>query len=227
MTAPAGPDRAQGAGSPTRPARRSGTGPGATGPDSPGPAVPTPRRGRLALAICVPLGVVLLLFVVLLATRDPATDRQVESALLGRAAPRITGTTIEGRPFDSSTYDGRWLVVNFFATWCAPCIQEHPELMAFQRAQAAAGQANVISVVFSDDEPSVRRFFQREGGDWPVVLATGTAIPDWGVTGVPESFIVDPAGVVRAKLVGGVTAAGLQRFLDRAQGGPVDPEAPR
>lgn len=177
-----------------------------------------PRRGRLALAIAIPLGVVLLLFIVLLATRDPATDRRVESPLLGQAAPRITGTTIEGNPFDSTTYDGRWLVVNFFATWCGPCIEEHPELQAFQRAQAQAGEANVISVVFSDDEASVRRFFDRAGGDWPVVLAEGPVVPEWGVAGVPESFIVDPGGIVRAKLVGGVTANGLQRFLDEAQG---------
>ncbi|HYI62541.1 MAG TPA: TlpA disulfide reductase family protein [Acidimicrobiales bacterium] len=186
-----------------------------------GPGSAPPRaRGRLALAVAVPLGVVLLLFVVLLASRDPAGERQVQSPLLGRAAPRIEGTTIRGRPFDSAAYDGRWLVVNFFATWCAPCIEEHPELMAFQRTQAEAGEANVVSVVFSDDEASVRRFFARQGGDWPVVLAEGTTIPDWGVAGVPESFVVDPTGVVRAKLVGGVTAAGLQRFLDGARGAP-------
>lgn len=189
---------------------------------------PSPRRGRLALFVAAPLGVVLLLFIALLATRDPATDRQVSSPLLGRPAPRIQGTTIEGKSFDSSAYDRRWLVVNFFATWCGPCKKEHPELMAFQRAQAEAGEANVVSVVFSDDEASVREFFDQEGGDWPVVLSAGTTIPEWGVAGVPESFIVDPAGVVRAKLVGGVTAAGLQRFLEEAQGdaGPSS-EAPR
>lgn len=193
--------------------------------DGLGPAPGAPRRrGRLALAIALPLGVVLLLFIVLLATRDPATDRRVESRLLGRAAPRIAGTTIEGNPFDSATYDGRWLVVNFFATWCGPCIEEHPELQAFQQAQAEAGEANVISVVFSDDEASVRRFFDRAGGDWPVVLAEGSVVPEWGVAGVPESFIVDPGGVVRAKLVGGVTASGLQRFLDEAQGGAAGGE---
>lgn len=189
-----------------------------------------PRRGRLALFIAVPLGVVLLLFIALLATREPATDRRVQTPLLGQAAPRIEGTTIEGKPFDSAAYDGRWLVVNFFATWCGPCIDEHPELQAFQQVQAEAGEANVVSVVFSDEEAKVQDFFDREGGDWPVVLAEGPVVPQWGVAGVPESFIVDPGGIVRAKLVGGVTAAGLQRFLDEARGAGTatrDGSAPR
>lgn len=184
------------------------------------------RRGRLALLVSVPVGVVLLLFIVLLATRDPATDRQVSSPLLGRPAPTIVGTTIEGRDFDSSTYDGRWLVVNFFATWCGPCVQEHPELAAFERAQSAAGEANVVSVVFDDDAASVEAFFAREGGDWPVVLSAPTTVAEWGVSGVPESYIVDPSGIVRAKLVGGVTANGLSEFLDQARGAPA-PEGER
>lgn len=160
------------------------------------------------------LGVVMVLLIVVLATRDPAADREADSPLLGRPAPRIEGTTaLEGRPFDSATYDGRWLVVNFFATWCLPCVQEHPELVAFQEAQRDAGQANVISVVFEDDRASVERFFDRNGGDWPVVLAPSTVIADWGVQGVPESFVVDPSGTVRYKLIGGVTAEGLTRLV--------------
>ncbi len=159
------------------------------------------------------LGVVVLLLIVLLATRDPASDRQVDSPLLGRAAPRIEGTTIQDREFDSATYDGRWLVVNFFATWCVPCVQEHPELVAFQEAQREAGQANVVSVVFDDDRESVEQFFGRNGGDWPVVLAAPETISEWGVAGVPESFVVDPAGNVRYKLIGGVTAQGLSELV--------------
>ncbi|HEX7133834.1 MAG TPA: redoxin domain-containing protein [Iamia sp.] len=182
------------------------------------PEAPSPRRRIFGLPLSVvaagALGVVMLLLIVLLATRDPATDRQVDSPLLGRSAPRIEGTNVRGdRPFDSSTYDGRWLVVNFFATWCVPCVQEHPELVAFQEAQREAGQANVISVVFEDDQTSIDRFFDRNGGDWPVVAAESTVIADWGVRGVPESFVVDPAGIVRYKLIGGVTAQGLSELV--------------
>jgi cytochrome c biogenesis protein CcmG, thiol:disulfide interchange protein DsbE len=157
--------------------------------------------------------VVLLVLIAVLATRDPATDRRVDSPLVGQAAPRISGTTLEGQDFDSSTYDGRWLVVNFFATWCVPCVKEHPELVAFEEAHAEAGDANIISVVFEDDAASVERFFERNGGEWPVVFGQSTVIADWGVSGVPESYVVDPSGVVAAKVVGGVTAAGLDALL--------------
>ncbi len=176
-----------------------------------------PRRRVLGLPVPVliagVLGIVMLLFIVLLATRAPSTDRQVDSPLLGQQAPRIVGTTLQGREFDSSTYDGRYLVVNFFATWCIPCVREHDQLVRFQREQADAGQANLISVVFDDDEESVREFFAREGGDWPVVFAEPTTVSEWGVAGVPESYVVDPAGTVRYKLVGGVTAEGLTELV--------------
>lgn len=192
---------------------------GAGGGDGVAPAAGAARRGRLAALVTVPLAVVLVAFVVILATRDPASDRQVESPLLGQPAPRIEGTTIEGRPFDSSTYDGRWLLVNFFATWCVPCVQEHPELMAFDRGQSEVDgtQTNVVSVVFSDEEAAVRRFFERNGGDWPVVLTDDAVVAQWGVAGVPESYLVDPGGTVRAKLVGGVTAAGLDQLVAEAE----------
>ena len=190
------------------------TDPEVDGPDDEAPA----RRWRIfGLPVSVVaagvLGVVMLLLIVLLATREPASDRQVDSPLLGRAAPRIEGTTIQGREFDSATYDGRWLVVNFFATWCVPCVREHPELVGFQEAQREAGQANVISVVFDDDRESVEAFFGRNGGEWPVVLAASETISQWGVAGVPESFVVDPSGTVRYKLIGGVTAQGLSELV--------------
>lgn len=214
---------------------RARTGEGISGPAEPGATElpgggetgPAPAaRGRIAALITIPLAVVLVAFVVILATRDPAADRAVDSPLLGQAAPRIEGTTTEGRPFDSATFDGRWLVVNFFATWCVPCVQEHPELIAFEDAQARQGQANVVSVVFDDQPDAVRRFFDRNGGDWPVVLTDGTVVADWGVAGVPESYLVDPGGIVRAKLVGGVTAAGLDRLVAEAGGVAVPDDGP-
>jgi cytochrome c biogenesis protein CcmG, thiol:disulfide interchange protein DsbE len=181
--------------------------------DDLGAAPDTRRRGIRAAVLVVPIALVLLVLIAVLATRDPATDRRVDSPLVGKAAPRISGTTLEGQEFDSSTYDGRWLVVNFFATWCVPCVKEHPELVAFEQAHGEAGDANVISVVFEDDATSVERFFDRNGGDWPVVFGQSTVIADWGVSGVPESYIVDPGGLVAAKVVGGVTAAGLDDLL--------------
>ncbi|NLV54024.1 MAG: TlpA family protein disulfide reductase [Acidimicrobiales bacterium] len=185
--------------------------------DGSDPGASSARRGRFAAFVVVPVAIVALLFVVLLATREPSSRRSVDSPLLGRPAPSVQGTTLSERPFDSATYDGRWLVVNFFATWCGPCIEEHPELVAFHEAHAETGDANVVSIVFEDDEAGVQRFFTERGGDWPVVFAESTVVADWGVVGVPETYVVDPSGVVVAKLVGGVTQEILDGVLERAR----------
>ncbi len=104
---------------------------------------------RPARVAAVVVGVVVLLLVVLLATREPATDRKGTSHLIGEPAPGIGGDVLLGEPFDIGTND-RWLVVNFFASWCGPCIVEHPELVAFSEAHAESGDARVVSVVYSD-----------------------------------------------------------------------------
>ena len=144
-------------------------------------------------------------FVALLATREPATDRQGSSPLLGRMAPPLAGETLDGGSFDIADHRGRWVVVNFFATWCPPCVEEHPELIAFDEAHRAAGDASVVSVVYNDRPDEVHDFFADRGGDWPVIADGGLAAVDYGVVKVPETYLVAPGGVVVQKYTGGVT----------------------
>jgi cytochrome c biogenesis protein CcmG/thiol:disulfide interchange protein DsbE len=163
--------------------------------------------------------VVLALFVVVLATREPATNRTVDSPLLGKAAPALAGNSmLDGERFDLRDEEGRWVLVNFFATWCEPCRKEHPELVRFAQDHQVADDARVVSVVFEDQADDVERWFRDNGGDWPVVDSPdGSIVVDWSVSGVPESYLVDPSGGVRAKIVGGVDADKLDDLLRRAQ----------
>jgi cytochrome c biogenesis protein CcmG, thiol:disulfide interchange protein DsbE len=136
------------------------------------------------------------------------------SPLIGKPAPLKAGTTVDGAPFVPSDLRGRWVVVNFFSTWCVPCQQEHPELVVFSERHGATRDAAVVSLVFEDETPKVRRFFADRGGDWPVVQdEDGRTALDFGVTGVPESYLVDPDGIVVERVVGGVDAGELDKLI--------------
>jgi cytochrome c biogenesis protein CcmG/thiol:disulfide interchange protein DsbE len=172
----------------------------------------------MAMYVAVPVLVVMLGFIAVLATSDPAANRQTASPLLGRQAPAITGETIAGEPFDLAEHRGEYVLVNFFATWCTPCIREHPELVNFAQRHGTAGDAAVVSVVYADRPKEAREFFAERGGDWPVVMdPEGAVAVAYGVSGVPESYLVAPDGTVVSKLTGGVTASGLDTILDDAR----------
>jgi cytochrome c biogenesis protein CcmG/thiol:disulfide interchange protein DsbE len=187
-----------------------------------------PRRRRTGLIVSAIVAVVAIAFVWVLATREAGTDRAADSPLIGRAAPALTGPTLDDATFDLADEQGRWTVVNVFATWCGPCIQEHPELLAFDEAHREAGDATLVSVLFDDRPGTAREFFEENGGEWPVVIdGTGTIAASWGVAGVPETYVVAPNGRVVAKLIGGVTQDGLDQVIDRAEAaaGPGQDEA--
>jgi cytochrome c biogenesis protein CcmG/thiol:disulfide interchange protein DsbE len=176
--------------------------------------VDTTDGPRTALVVTAVIAVLVALLVAVLATRAPSTERVSRSPLIGRLAPAIAGATLDGGSFDLADHRGRWVVVNFFATWCIPCLEEHPELVAFDEAHAAIGDASVVSILFDDEPDDAREVFAKRGGDWPVVIddegAVGVA---YGVARVPESFLVAPDGTVVQRLVGGVTRAQLDGIL--------------
>jgi cytochrome c biogenesis protein CcmG/thiol:disulfide interchange protein DsbE len=169
------------------------------------------RRPRFAPYVAVGVAVLLALFILLLATSDGGKDG-VASRLLGKPAPAVNGTGFRGDAFDLDAQRGKWVVVNFFSTTCVPCIQEHPELLEW--SQRHVTDASIVSVTFDDSPDAVRAFFEEHGGDWPVLLQdTGSIAISYGVTAVPESYLVDPFGVVRTKIVGGVTAEKLDELI--------------
>jgi cytochrome c biogenesis protein CcmG, thiol:disulfide interchange protein DsbE len=183
-------------------------------PSEDGYADEPPRRRRTGLIVTLVVAVLAVGFVVVLATSEPASERRAKSPLVGRAVPALAGETLDGGSFDIDDQQGRWVVVNFFATWCAPCRIEHPELQAFEEAHRPTGDAAVVSVVYRDTEANTRDFFADNGGDWPVMLnEDGRAPVDFGVVKVPESYLVNPDGVVVAKFNGGVTQADLDATI--------------
>jgi cytochrome c biogenesis protein CcmG/thiol:disulfide interchange protein DsbE len=163
---------------------------------------------RPARWIALGMAVVLAVLVGILFTRPPATQRLVKSPLVGKIAPDTFGIDAQR---------GRFVLVNFFATWCVPCQEEHDDLLRF--AETHRDDGRVVSVVFSDDPDDVEAYFAREGGDWPIVRDEDGAIATaWGVARVPESYLVAPSGRVLGKITGGVTYDFLEEQLARLRG---------
>ncbi|HEX3621559.1 MAG TPA: redoxin domain-containing protein [Acidimicrobiales bacterium] len=184
--------------------------------------VPALRRTRKVLWIAVAVAVPLALLIGVLATRQPSATVSAPSPLVGKPAPPIESTTVDGQPAGLAELRGKWVVVNFFATWCVPCRQEHADLVHFseEHADTAEGDARVLAVVYSDNNQAVQEFRNANGGTWPMLTdPKGRIALDYGVSGVPESYLISPDGIVVAKLLGGVRTDDLDQLLNRAKTG--------
>ena len=164
--------------------------------------------------------VVFALFIVLM-TADTGRQESAASPLIGNVAPDAHGVLEDGAPFDLSRRKGSWVVLNFFTHNCVPCIREHPELIEFVKQQQALGNdgAELYTIVRDSSRQQVDDFFAKRGGDWPVVYDPEYSFSnDFGVSLVPETWIIDPSGVVRARIITEVTAEGLGALINQLRG---------
>ena len=169
------------------------------------------RPNRVAPWIAMAIAITMVgLFVVLIGA-DSEGGQDAQSPLLGRPAPEATGTLVDGGNFDLSQRKGSWVVLNFFRADCIPCIQEHPDLVEFTEQQAALGSdgAEFYSIVVDDSREDVEEFFADNGGDWPVVLDHQLIDVAFGVALVPETWIIDPSGIVEARIISRVSTERL------------------
>ena len=159
--------------------------------------------------IAIGVAAVLALFIGVLATRKTQSNDRA-SRVLGQTAPQISGVSLlDDQPFDLNAQRGKYVVVNYFATWCPPCVIEHPELVSFNKANPDVA---MVSVVFQDNVDGVRKFFAKRGGTWPVIDSERAAV-DFGVRGVPETYLISPAGQLVFQTNGGVTQKALEKAM--------------
>ena len=167
------------------------------------------RRSRVAPFVALAVAAVMAGLFVVLAGSDTSTNETADTPLLDQPAPEAVGMRGDGSTFDLARRKGSWVVLNFFTSTCVPCQQEHPDLVRFAEQQASLGGpgAELYTIVYDDDRPAVEDFFAANGGDWPVVYDDdGSIAVAFGVSQVPETWIVDPTGVVRGRIISRVTA---------------------
>ncbi|MBX6328027.1 MAG: DsbE family thiol:disulfide interchange protein [Pseudolabrys sp.] len=176
-----------------------------------------PRRRNIVVAL--PLLVFVVLAAVLYAGLRDGNPSRLPSALIGKPVPPtdlppIPGLAVDGRPVPgvtNATLAGAVSLVNVWASWCVPCHAEIP----FLNALAKDGHVRLVGINYKDAPDDARRFLHRYGN--PFVAAgrdeSGRTSIDWGVYGVPETFLIGRDGRIVYKLVGPITAQNLQSEL--------------
>ncbi len=172
-------------------------------------------RSNLLRAVPVIIFLVLAaVFAFALSTGDPS---KLPSALIGKQAPAVAVPALEeltdkGQPVrgivPADFANGAPVVVNFWASWCAPCVAEHPLLITLKEKTGVA----ILGVNYKDQSAAARRFLGRYGNPFTAVGvdANGRVAIEWGVYGMPESFVLDGRGRIVYKHVGPLTPETLE-----------------
>jgi cytochrome c biogenesis protein CcmG/thiol:disulfide interchange protein DsbE len=179
----------------------------------------TPAKRRSFLLL-LPLAIFLALaalFLYRLGTGDPS---RIPSALIGHPAPPtnlppVAGLTRDGKPLPgltNATFAGHVTLVNVWASWCVPCADEVPFLDRLSKDK----RIQLVGINYKDAPDNARRFLNRYGNPFVATGAdaSGRTAIDWGVYGVPETFIVSRDGKIAYKLVGPVDANNLAKVLE-------------
>jgi cytochrome c biogenesis protein CcmG/thiol:disulfide interchange protein DsbE len=168
------------------------------------------RRWLVALPLIVFMGVAGL-FLLRLHGGDPS---KIPSALIGRPAPQTALPALEGlvnTGLDPAAFKGKVSVVNVWASWCVPCHDEMPLLTGLAKDK----RLQIVGINYKDSPDNARRFLGRYGNPFGTVGVDGNGRGsiEWGVYGVPETFVVGREGTILYKMVGPVTPANIDSVL--------------
>ncbi|MGB8261683.1 MAG: TlpA disulfide reductase family protein [Terracidiphilus sp.] len=132
-----------------------------------------------------------------------------QPALVGKPAPQFVRTALDGRTVDLGSLRGKVVLVNFWASWCGPCLVEMPLFAQWRRALAP--DLEVVGVSMDDDAETARKATAKLSVDYPVLMGDAALAIDYGgILGVPVTFLVDRQGIVRYRFQGETDPAVLE-----------------
>jgi cytochrome c biogenesis protein CcmG, thiol:disulfide interchange protein DsbE len=178
---------------------------------------PGPKTG-MRLVYLLPLGLFAALALIFLSRLESGDDPEaIPSALVGKPAPAFDLPALPGMAVPGlkrADLDGKITLVNVFASWCVPCRQEHPMLSAL----AKDARIRVVGIDYKDQTENALKFLTELGSPYAAigVDTRGRTAIDWGVYGVPETFLVGQDGVIITKVIGAVTAENVETILKPA-----------
>jgi peroxiredoxin len=153
------------------------------------------NRIELGLKVCIGVLLVALAGVIVGSFREKIVT-------VGDKAPEFTITTDSGKQISRSDFGGRLLVLNFWATWCPPCVEELPSLVEFQKRLAASGVV-VLGVSVDTNEPAYRAFLQKAGVSFLTARDPAASISaEYGTFKYPETYVIGANGRVLQKHIG-------------------------
>lgn len=166
-------------------------------------------RGYLVAAATLPLIGLALLGAMLIASRLGAPT----GASIGSEAPDFALADLDGAPVRLADLRGRPVIINFWASWCGPCVEEFPLLQRAAEEHADAGLA-IVGIVVDDRSEAARDFMERLGASWPAAMDPGARVAQrYGIFGPPETFFVDRDGIVVGRQIGQFSASSLETKL--------------
>ncbi len=174
-----------------------------------GPSAGTGRLPRAYLIVAALLPMVLLVvYVITFGIRPgPSVVR------IGDPAPQFAVADLDGNPLRLADFAGRPVILNFWASWCGPCVEEFPLLQQAEQQHATDGLA-VIGIVYQDRSEAARAFMQRMDADWPAAMDPGDSLASrYAIFAPPETFFIGRDGTVVGHQVGQFSRASLDRQI--------------
>ncbi|MGH2381165.1 MAG: TlpA family protein disulfide reductase [Candidatus Limnocylindria bacterium] len=163
---------------------------------------------HLVLAAALPILLLALFGAFLLSRMPPAAPTTI-----GSVAPDFSLADLDGNPIHLADLRGRPVILNFWASWCGPCVEEFP-LLSKAAARHADDGLVVIGIVWRDRSEAARDFMARNDANWIAAMDPGERVAtDYGVLGPPETYFIGSDGTIVARQIGQVSAASLDEKL--------------